>query len=116
MATASLELGIDIGSVDLVCQLGPTHSLATFLQRVGRAEHRRGGLPKGRLFPLSRDELVEVIAMLRGVRNGELDTLRDAAKAAGRARPADGRLRRLRGLGRAGRSSSSCARPIPIAS
>src|SRR5258705_5883288 len=75
VATASLELGIDIGSVDLVCQLGPTHSLATFLQRVGRAEHRRGGLPKGRLFPLSRDELVEGVAMLRGVRNGELDTL-----------------------------------------
>ncbi len=75
VATASLELGIDIGSVDLVCQLGPTHSLATFLQRVGRAEHRRGGLPKGRLFPLSRDELVEGVAMLRGVRNGELDSL-----------------------------------------
>jgi ATP-dependent Lhr-like helicase len=75
VATASLELGIDIGSIDLVCQLGPTHSLATFLQRVGRAEHRRGGLPKGRLFPLSRDELVEGVAMLRGVRNGELDTL-----------------------------------------
>jgi ATP-dependent Lhr-like helicase len=74
-ATASLELGIDIGSVDLVCQLGPTHSLATFLQRVGRAEHRRDGLPKGRLFPLSRDELVEGAAMLRGVRNGELDSL-----------------------------------------
>ena len=75
VATASLELGIDIGSVDLVCQLGPTHSLATFLQRVGRAEHRRGGLPKGRLFPLSRDELVEGVALLRGVRNGELDSL-----------------------------------------
>ncbi len=75
VATASLELGIDIGSVDLVCQLGPTHSLATFLQRVGRAEHRRGGLPKGRLFPLSRDELVEGVALLRGVGDGELDRL-----------------------------------------
>ncbi|HEY5705471.1 MAG TPA: DEAD/DEAH box helicase [Terrimicrobiaceae bacterium] len=75
VATASLELGIDIGSVDLVCQLGPTHSLATFLQRVGRAEHKRGGLPKGRLFPLSRDELVEGVAMLHAVRNGELDSL-----------------------------------------
>src|SRR6185503_12205308 len=51
VATASLELGIDIGSVDLVCQLGTTRSIATLLQRVGRAEHRRGGLPKGRLFP-----------------------------------------------------------------
>jgi ATP-dependent Lhr-like helicase len=75
VATASLELGIDIGSIDLVCQLGPTRSIATFLQRVGRAEHRRGGMPKGRLFPLSRDELVECVATLRSVRNGELDLL-----------------------------------------
>jgi ATP-dependent helicase Lhr and Lhr-like helicase len=75
VATASLELGIDIGSVDLVCQIGPTHSIATFLQRIGRAEHRRSGLPKGRIFPLSRDELVEVTAILRSVRNGELDAL-----------------------------------------
>jgi ATP-dependent helicase Lhr and Lhr-like helicase len=75
VATASLELGIDIGSVDLVCQIGSTHSLATFLQRIGRAEHRRGGLPKGRIFPLSRDELVEATVILRGVRNGELDCL-----------------------------------------
>jgi ATP-dependent helicase Lhr and Lhr-like helicase len=75
VATASLELGIDIGSIDLVCQLGPTRSIATFLQRVGRAEHRRGGLPKGKLFPLSRDELVEGVATLRSIRNGELDLL-----------------------------------------
>jgi ATP-dependent helicase Lhr and Lhr-like helicase len=75
VATASLELGIDIGSIDLVCQLGPTRSIATFLQRVGRAEHRRGGLPKGRLFPLSRDELVEGVATLRSIRDGELDLL-----------------------------------------
>ena len=75
VATASLELGIDIGSVDLVCQLGTTRSIATFLQRVGRAEHRRGGLPKGRLFPLTRDELVECAATLRCVRRGELDSL-----------------------------------------
>lgn len=75
VATASLELGIDIGSVGLVCQIGPTHSLATFLQRIGRAEHRRGGLPKGRIFPLSRDELVETVAILRSVHNGELDSL-----------------------------------------
>ncbi|HTD14062.1 MAG TPA: DEAD/DEAH box helicase [Chthoniobacterales bacterium] len=75
VATASLELGIDIGSIDLVCQLGPTRSIATFLQRVGRAEHRRGGLPKGRLFPLSRDELVEGVATLRSIRKGELDLL-----------------------------------------
>jgi ATP-dependent helicase Lhr and Lhr-like helicase len=75
VATASLELGIDIGSVDLVCQLGSTRSIATLLQRVGRAEHKRGGLPKGRIFPLSRDELVECIALLRCVRRGELDRL-----------------------------------------
>jgi ATP-dependent Lhr-like helicase len=75
VATASLELGIDIGSVDLVCQLATTRSIATLLQRVGRAEHQRGGLPKGRLFPLSRDELVECAALLRCVRRGELDRL-----------------------------------------
>ena len=75
VATASLELGIDIGSVDLVCQLGTTRSIATLLQRVGRAEHRRGGLPKGRVFPLSRDELVECAALLRCVQHGELDRL-----------------------------------------
>ena len=75
VATASLELGIDIGSVDLVCQLGSTRSIATLLQRVGRAEHNRGGLPKGRIFPLSRDELVECVALLRCVRRGDLDRL-----------------------------------------
>ena len=75
VATASLELGIDIGSVDLVCQLGTTRSIATLLQRVGRAEHKRAGLPKGRIFPLSRDELVECAALLRCVRRGELDRL-----------------------------------------
>lgn len=75
VATASLELGIDIGSIDLVCQIGSTRSISTFLQRVGRAEHKRGGLPKGRLFPLSRDELVECAATIRSVRKGELDCL-----------------------------------------
>src|SRR6476659_5227445 len=75
VATASLELGIDIGSVDLVCQLGTTRSITTLLQRVGRAEHKRGGLPKGRIFPLSRDELIECVALLRCVNRGELDRL-----------------------------------------
>ena len=75
VATASLELGIDIGSVDLVCQLGTTRSIATLLQRVGRAEHKRGCLPKGRIFPLSRDELIECAALLRCVNRGELDRL-----------------------------------------
>src|SRR5213596_781800 len=67
VATASLELGIDIGSVDLVCQVCPTRSIATLLQRVGRAQHQRGGLPKGRVFPLSRDELIECTATLRSL-------------------------------------------------
>src|SRR5438477_3279194 len=75
VATASLELGIDIGSVDLVCQLGSTRSIATLLQRIGRAEHKRGGLPKGRVFPLTRDELIECAALLRCVNRGELDRL-----------------------------------------
>jgi len=75
VATASLELGIDIGDVDLVCQIGSPGSIATFLQRVGRSGHRIGAVPRGRLFPLSRDELVECAALLDGVRRGELETL-----------------------------------------
>jgi ATP-dependent helicase Lhr and Lhr-like helicase len=75
VATASLELGIDIGDVDLVCQIGSTRSINSFLQRVGRAGHQVGGLSKGRLFPLSRDELVECAALLDAVRRGELDRL-----------------------------------------
>ena len=75
VATASLELGIDIGDVNLVCQLGSPRAIATFLQRVGRSGHTVGGLPKGRLFPTSRDELVECAALLDAVRRGELDTL-----------------------------------------
>ena len=75
VATASLELGIDIGDVELVCQLGSPHSIATFLQRAGRARHQVGGVPKARLFPLSRDELVECAALLDAVCRGELDRL-----------------------------------------
>ena len=75
VATASLELGIDIGHVDLVCQLGSPHRIATFLQRVGRSGHTISGLPKGRLFPVSRDDLVECAALLRAVRRGELDAI-----------------------------------------
>ncbi len=75
VATASLELGIDIGDVDLVCQLGSPRSIAAFLQRVGRSGHSVTGTPKGRLFPLSRDELVECAALLDSVRRGELDRL-----------------------------------------
>ncbi|WP_024303232.1 DEAD/DEAH box helicase [Pseudogulbenkiania sp. MAI-1] len=75
VATASLELGIDIGDVDLVCQLGSPHTISAFLQRVGRSGHAVSGTPKGRLFPLSRDDLVECAALLDSVRRGELDRL-----------------------------------------
>ena len=75
VATASLELGIDIGAVDLVCQLGSPRSIASFLQRVGRSGHAVGGTSRGRLFPLSRDDLVESAALLDSVRRGELDRL-----------------------------------------
>src|SRR5471030_271704 len=75
IATASLELGIDIGDVDLVCQIASPRSITAFLQRVGRSGHSVGGTPKGRLFPLSRDDLVECAALLAAVRRGELDRL-----------------------------------------
>ena len=75
VATASLELGIDIGHVDLVCQIGSPHRIATLLQRVGRSGHTIAGLPKGRLFPVSRDDLIECAALLRSVRRGELDAI-----------------------------------------
>ncbi len=73
VATASLELGIDIGDVDLVIQVAGTRSVATFLQRAGRAGHGVGRVPKARLFPLTIDELVEGAALLRAVREGVLD-------------------------------------------
>lgn len=75
VATASLELGIDVGEVDLVLQLGSTGSIATLLQRVGRSGHATAGLPKGRIFPTTRDELVECIALIQAIRRGELDEL-----------------------------------------
>jgi ATP-dependent helicase Lhr and Lhr-like helicase len=75
VATASLELGIDIGHVDLVCQVGSPHRIATLLQRVGRSGHTVSGTPKGRVFPASRDDLVECLALLRAVRQGELDRI-----------------------------------------
>ena len=75
VATASLELGIDIGDVDVVCQIGSPRSIGLLLQRVGRSGHRVGGTPKGRLYPLTRDELVECAALLRAVKHGVLDTL-----------------------------------------
>ncbi|HUA57858.1 MAG TPA: DEAD/DEAH box helicase [Verrucomicrobiae bacterium] len=73
VATASLELGIDIGTVDLVCQVGSPRSIAVALQRVGRAGHWVGALPKGKLFATTRDELLECAALVRAIRQGELD-------------------------------------------
>jgi ATP-dependent Lhr-like helicase len=75
VATASLELGIDIGHVDLVCQIGSPHRIATFIQRAGRSGHTVSGTPKGRLFPTSRDDLIECIALLHSFRRGELDAI-----------------------------------------
>ena len=75
VATASLELGIDIGDVDLVCQIGSPRSIGVLLQRVGRSGHSVGGKPKGRLFPLTRDELTECIGLARAVKRRNLDAL-----------------------------------------
>jgi ATP-dependent Lhr-like helicase len=75
VCTASLELGIDIGAIDLVCQIGSPRSVATFLQRVGRSGHALGLKPRGRLFPTSRDELIECAALIRAVRAGRLDRI-----------------------------------------
>ncbi len=73
VASASMELGIDVGDVDLVCQISSPRSISTFLQRVGRSGHWVGGLPKGRLFPTSRDDLVEAVALMDAMGRGELD-------------------------------------------
>lgn len=81
VATAALELGIDIGEVDLVCQLGSTRTLSMFLQRVGRSGHAVGAVAKGRLFPQTRDELVECAALLDMTRRGELDCIEIARPA-----------------------------------
>ena len=115
VATASLELGIDIGTVDLVCQINSPRSIAVALQRVGRAGHWRGAIPKGRLFATTRDDL----ARMRGSRSRH---------QAGRSRsPAHSRLRRstswrsrsspcaLAKTGTKTRCSTACAAPIPIA-
>src|SRR5204862_604737 len=77
VATASLELGIDIGSVELVCQIGSPRSIAVALQRIGRSGHRvdPGSVPKGRLFATTRDELVECTALVHAIRRGSLDAL-----------------------------------------
>src|SRR6185436_10497995 len=75
VATASLELGIDIGSVDLVCQIGSPRSIGVGLQRIGRAGHWRGAVAKGRIFATTRDELIECAALVHAIRQGDLDRL-----------------------------------------
>jgi ATP-dependent Lhr-like helicase len=75
VATASLELGIDIGAVDLVCQIGSTRSISVAWQRIGRAGHWRGAIPKGRIFATTLDELIESAALVHAMHQGELDTL-----------------------------------------
>jgi ATP-dependent Lhr-like helicase len=75
VATASLELGIDVGSIDLVCQIGSPRSIAVTLQRVGRSGHWRGAIPRGRLFATTRDELLECAALVRSMRAGDLDAI-----------------------------------------
>ena len=75
VATASLELGIDIGTVDLVCQIGSPRSISVGVQRIGRAGHWRGAVPKGRLFSTTRDELLECAALVRAIRQGDLDRI-----------------------------------------
>ena len=120
VATASLELGIDIGSVDLVCQIGSPHRIATFLQRVGRSGHTIAGMPKGRLFPVSRDDLFEGAALLRSVRRGELDRIvshdapLDVLAQQIAAEAACCRVRRGRVV-RAGAARLALSRPLPPA-
>ena len=115
VATASLELGIDVGPVELVCQIGSPRAIATFLQRVGRANHQLEGTPAGRLYPLTRDELVECTALLAAVRAG---TPRRAGAAGGPARragpAAGGRGGGGRGVRTRTTSSTWCERAAPV--
>ena len=100
VATASLELGIDIGSIDLVCQVNSPRAIAAAMQRVGRAGHWRGAIPKGRFFVTTRDDLMESAALIRAMRAGVLDRLEIPALPDRRADAADCRRVRRRALGR----------------
>ena len=100
VATASLELGIDIGAIDLVCQIGSPRSVSILLQRIGRSGHHVGGTPKGRLFPLTRDELIESMALVRAFRHGVLDVLTIPEWPLDVLVPADSRRVCLQGLRR----------------
>ena len=115
VATASLELGIDIGNVDLVCQINSPRSIAVALQRVGRAGHWRGAVPKGRLFATTRDELVECAAAVRAIQPGRsrpLCTFPPRRSTSWRSRSSPCALAKT---GTKTRCSTSCAAPIPIA-
>ena len=109
VATASLELGIDIGAVDLVCQIGSPHSVGVAVQRFGRSGRGFGAMPKGRLFPTTSADLAECAALLDKVRGGELDRLQPVRNAAGCAEPAAG------GRGGGGRRAPAGrpVRPVP---
>ncbi len=108
VATASLELGIDVGPVELVCQIGSPHSIATFLQRVGRANHHRTGVPRGIMYPTTRDELVECAALACRSRAGAPRCSSSARPAPRHPGPAD--RGRDRGQGRGGRGRGrSCS-------
>ena len=89
VATASLEMGIDVGSIDLVCQIGSPRSIATLLQRIGRSGHQLAGTPKGRIFPLTRDELVECTALLDSIQRGRARPPRLAPSTDRHSGPAD---------------------------
>ena len=110
VATASLELGIDIGTVDLVCQIGSPRSIAVALQRVGRAGHWRGAIPKGRIFATTRDELLECAALVRAIHRGELDRIIDSRGAAGYSGATDCGSLRGGGVGRRGIIRAGAAR------
>ncbi|GIW55642.1 MAG: hypothetical protein KatS3mg082_2046 [Nitrospiraceae bacterium] len=118
VATASLELGIDVGTVDLVCQIGSPRAIATALQRVGRSGHWIKAVPKGRLFATTRDELIECAALVRAIPARRAGSPRGADRAAGHSRTADRGGRRDAGVarGRAVRvvpASVSIPRPRP---
>jgi ATP-dependent Lhr-like helicase len=116
VATGSLELGIDVGAVDLVCHLGAPRSLASLLQRVGRSGHSLGAVPQGVLFPFTRDELVQCAAAVRAVEDGDALAIPVGARRAGAATGRHGGERgsdRHRGAGRAGVPRPPVPRPAP---
>ena len=111
IATASLELGIDIGDVDLVCQIATTRAVAVAMQRVGRAGHWRGAIPKGRFFATTRDDLMEQAALLRKMRRRRARPAGDSGRADRRADAADRRRLRRGAVGRRRAVTTCCGAP-----